>query len=95
MAEPVGPGNWIERVKPSRLLAVGSIWQVEAIGEHPVAPHCDDCIPGPTPWVRLVGEPSDTDPRPYCLCGFRLVYRPRAELIKALQAPPQRALEAA
>lgn len=92
MASAIGPGDWVERSTPSLTLTVGSIWQVAAIGYHTGdRPHCSRCAPGPTPWVRLVGEPPHPDPRPFCACGFRPIYRPKQSIIEALKAPPKQA----
>lgn len=93
MAAPIGPGDWVECVQnrhpttlPPRGLIVGRCYMVSAAGVTPA----HDVQPG-VPWVRLVGVPDPAPKWGYRAAWFRPVYRPKADLIESLKAPPQTA----
>jgi hypothetical protein len=88
MAAPIGPGDWVEVVRLSgdpaedAAMPMHSIWCVEAATDTGLA--CDHCTPGAYPALKLVGNPDDD----WCGCSYRPIYRPKADLIQSLKAPP-------
>ena len=94
MSGAIGPGDWVEALGSDPaydgFIAVtkGEIYCVEAA--FPATGHCSACgVMGLA--LLLVGDRPDpfgnTDS--WCgECGFRPIYRPRADLIESLKAPP-------
>lgn len=95
MAAPIGPGDWIECVRAGPNLhtvcgvRVGGIYCVEAMQEMDVS--CAACASCDRVGLRLVGQPIKVKGyRADWICGggFRPIYRPNADLIESLKAPP-------
>lgn len=88
MASAIGPGDWIECVRtklpdsPNR----GRIFRCEEIV---FGYGCKDCGKECGGLV-LFGVRSDHPTGSYSACGFRPIYRPKADLIEALKAPVTR-----
>lgn len=86
----IGPGDWVECVKqpiethPLMItVKVGGLYCVSCFDtEDSKCPTCGNTGFG----IYLVGDtPNDDQAR--CPCRYRLVYRPRADLIKTLLQP--------
>lgn len=96
MGAPIGPGDWVEcyRGRDCPPVYVGAIYQCEEVWDDPEWGECDDCPPGPlAPCITLKGINTRQDP--LCACTLRPIYRPKADLIESLKAPPQRVGEPA
>lgn len=86
MAAPIGPGDWVECVSAGDRLGVlqrGSIYQISQVKSCAESAFCnhDGCT---DPGLILRGR-SEL----FCPHRFRPIYRPNAEFIESLKAPPQ------
>lgn len=90
----IGPGDWVECVKPDDLfaLALGSVWYVEEIV--PTARiGCTDDASCKAPILHLAGVPRHPT-QGLCACGFRPIDRRTTALFQSLLTPaPEVALE--
>lgn len=80
MAAPIGPGDWVECVDTrgdGDIVPLGSIHLVE-----------DVAAVGRIPCLILKGIVHPSGKRKVRADCFRPVYRPRADLIERLKAPP-------
>lgn len=83
MSAPIGPGDWVERLRTANGLVKGSLWRVAEVGPGWVdglLPGCAVCQDPRSPGLRLVGDPFADHPKLWCSCGFRPIYRPNASL---------------
>ena len=94
MAAPIGPGDWVECVddRPCPVygpsgLSRGAIYCVAGV-EAPAA-----TLDGVAVYLRDVRSRGPNGG--FGLRRFRPIYRPSADLIESLKAPPQRVTEAA
>ena len=85
MAEPIGPGDWVECVEASPCwfygptgLTRGALYEVCHVGP-------GECESGFGVW--LVGFRSNGPRGGYGIHRFRKVYRPNADLIQSLLRP--------
>ena len=92
----IGPGDWVEciaRTGRPDLCVPGGLYCVEAlVPAFGTCPACEDGsdIEG----MIFVGQPKERNDTgqywSWCPCRFRPVYRPKADLIESLKAPPVR-----
>lgn len=94
MSSATGPGDWVERWRPSKTgtFAVGGLYCVEEIGPFGPCATCSGCE-----GVRIVGVPMPNEALSgrshghltnwWPICCFRPVYRPKADLIEQLKQP--------
>lgn len=93
MSAPIGPGDWVECVsvncgcedarpeKVALFLCEGTTYHINRVGQ---TANGRDA-------VELVDWPNT----PFCPGHFRPIYRPKADLIESLKAPPKRVSEPA
>lgn len=98
MAAPIGPGDFVECVGATAWpeVTVGGIYRVEAIIE--AYGDCPACGNEGSEGITFAGHPKRLKGgimMSWCPCRFRPIYRPRADLIEQLKAPPQRVGEPA
>lgn len=97
MSGAIGPGDWVEALvdcpPEGGCIAVskGGLYCVETTRLRPLlCTHCGTDCPG----LRMVGD-QPLDPAIWWPgCGFRPIYRPKADLIESLKAPPLEAPQA-
>lgn len=90
----IGPGDWLESLYDypasgsSRSLTKGGLYCVgEVDHEDCTCWRCGDTGPG----FALVGDPPGSlADSAWCLCDFRPIYRPKADLIESLKTPAKR-----
>ncbi len=84
MSADIGPGDWVECVRPSRMrpgaLRVGAVYQVVSC-----TPEDRHGIPG----VTIKGVPAVYEHAGFgwAVFMFRPVYRPKAEILDGLREP--------
>ena len=88
----IGPGDWVEAIGPKGVESPrapgvfgGGVYCVEALVW--TNPHCGGCG-GEHAGIHLVGKARARNG--WRGCEFRPVYRPKADLIESLKAPPVR-----
>lgn len=93
MAAPIGPGDFVEcvDVRPSLRFAppalrLGAIYCVEGI-----EPECFCSLCGRCAGLVLLGYAPQPGARAAKACRFRPIYRPNADFIESLKAPPKSA----
>jgi hypothetical protein len=94
MSEPIGPGDWVECIGAfvNPFFVVGRLYQAERVV--PAIGDCPACGDETGRGLLFVGGPRIHHPvvgvMSCCPCRFRPVYRPRADFIESLKAPPER-----
>lgn len=86
----IGPGDLVECVGdwPHVGLTRGSIWLCNAVEEiDDPELYCDLCADQSQPILFLRGWRPPTGYEGACACGFRLVRRPNADLLRSLLHP--------
>lgn len=86
----IGPGDWVECIGdwPHVGLPKGSVWlcnHIETKDDPGV--YCHLCTDREQPMLYLQGWRPPTGYEGACACGFRPIYRPRADLVESLKAP--------
>ena len=87
MAAPIGPGDFVECIMQDDQfpeMRPGSIWCIEAILPDPGF-GCENSRECREPSLKFTAHPDDN----WCACAYRPIYRPRADLIESLKAPPK------
>lgn len=87
MAEPIGPGDWVECIDDSYnpkagldpIIRIGQIYQVNYLLN---GVNCAFC--GGKGGLNLVGFHPDSN---WCPTRFRPIYRPKATFIEGLKTP--------
>jgi hypothetical protein len=91
MSAPIGPGDWVECVStdPEDADDYGRVMRVRAVKRDGVV--CKKC----SSEVGIDCDDGYVVPFLWCACELRPIYRPKADLIESLKAPPQRVGEPA
>lgn len=82
----IGPRDWVECVEPNkRGFAVGALYLVERVHESRIkAPHCA-CAGRGSIGLHFRGISEPPSPHSgWCGCGFRPIYRPKAEIMQEI-----------
>jgi hypothetical protein len=82
----IGKGDFVEAIK-SQLgegcsITAGATYHVEQVYPPDFGMECIVCGPDST-GVGLVGQPHSAEGH-WCMCAFRPIYRPKAELLESL-----------
>lgn len=88
MAEPIGPGDWVEayRGRDCPPVYIGRVYRAVEVWDDPSWGDCSECLPGElAPCVVLAG--INTRANPYCGCTLRPIYRRDESLIERLLEP--------
>lgn len=93
MSADIGPGDWLEAVKADPfhdgLVAVekGGVHQVTDVFDMGCWLFCDDCRePGRVAFL-IHGDRPEGGVRGRCRCGWRPIYRPKADFLESLLRP--------